>query len=90
MKPLFNVEEDNTLVLVALARKCITAKPLLNPSTSREETKSAAVFMPIIDFIPWINGVLQKRCLCNINRYPIQQGIVEDNHIGSALGPQQI
>lgn len=90
MQPLFNVEEDNTLVLVALARKCLTVKTFLILSTSREEIKSASIFMPIVEFTPWINGVLQEMCLCSINKYPTQQGLVEDNHIGTALAPQQI
>lgn len=63
MQPLFNVEENGTLVLVALAKDCKKEKPLLNLTTYRGEIKSAAVFMPIIEFIPWINQVLQKRCL---------------------------
>lgn len=50
--PPFNVEENGTFVLVALARHCKETKTVFDQLTGREEIKSAAVFTPIIEFTP--------------------------------------
>lgn len=63
MQPLFNVERNDQLVLVALPKHCKISKPVINLITYREEVKSATVFMPIIECLPWIYQVLQDRCM---------------------------
>lgn len=65
MEPLFNVEENDTLVLVALAKNCKKATPLINLITHEVKIESASIFMTIIKFIPWINQILQERCISN-------------------------
>lgn len=63
MEPLFNVEDNSTLVLVGLMKKCKVTKPLINLLTQGQELKSAAIFTSIIALTPRINKVLQERCL---------------------------
>lgn len=74
MEPLFNVDEKNRLFLVALPKFCKIANPMISLSTYQTEIKTAAIYSPIIESIPWINHVLQQRCFCN-NNHPIQDGI---------------
>lgn len=62
MQPLFNVERNDQLVLVALLKLCKISKPLINLITYREEVKPVTVFKPIIESLPWIYQVLQDRC----------------------------
>lgn len=73
--PLFHLAENDTMLLLGLAKHCNRTAKLINVNSGLEEQRSSAVYMPIGEFLPWIHNIMNKTCPCETTYRPLIQDV---------------
>ncbi|XP_055316151.1 ovochymase-2-like [Sitodiplosis mosellana] len=73
--PLFHLAENDTMLLLGLAKHCNRTAKLINVNSGLEEQRSSAVYMPIGEFLPWIHNIMHKTCPCETTYRPLIQDV---------------